>query len=537
MNWGLRDFYGGVEDENVRYTVIHIEGRQLPHAVVRMTGTVEEAFTHDLHWQPATLLSQVPNEPTWIAREANLGYANGFLVEMVRVIRGARYDSEVVEFKYHAVFKDTVDVLDLDKAYLLIRQPDPHKEHKYVGYGMWEETDKLYRLWSGRDWTEESVSISAAEAEHLKRQIDRRWAVNHRHHLRTEHGRAAAVIRVLTVPDREPREWVFTGDGRWKSADLLGQAPEPGRLDVEVGWEHAVEQLAVLVQQHRAGSAGGYAVFHRATDVLDLELAYDVVPELGPGHRISLPLREGEAEPLATRVAMRNSKRHAEVTDGRHHFALFNFAADSKDLDRAYSVVRCPAGRTGPWEVFRQPGDWPPTRQPASTHTLPIGGADIERITRRLAAAEIRYFEIRSREVGPVAKIRLTRTTEEAAEDLGWIPSDFLVRQRDEPDWTVAETDEWGMARIRFHAARLDRSVALRDNEYQYLAIFAEVAAAFDLGNATMVVRKKNDVVEEFVRPGGWARTDRTRQFDHVLTRPYWQLPITEEELRGLIAD
>ena len=59
-DWGLRDYYAGVEDPNVSYTIILVEGEALPLAVVRQTGAVEEAFTHNLRWEPSDLLGRRP---------------------------------------------------------------------------------------------------------------------------------------------------------------------------------------------------------------------------------------------------------------------------------------------------------------------------------------------------------------------------------------------------------------------------------------------------------------------------------------------
>src|SRR5689334_9339805 len=59
----------------------------------------------------------------------------------------------------------------------------------------------------------------------------------------------------------------------------------------------SVEYMVELTQRRRgAEHTGGYAVFHKLTDVLDLDAAYAVVQELGPEHRFSVRLTEYETE-------------------------------------------------------------------------------------------------------------------------------------------------------------------------------------------------------------------------------------------------
>ncbi|GAA2822131.1 hypothetical protein [Crossiella cryophila] len=155
-----------------RYTLISVAGQRLPHAVVRVTGEVEEAFTHNLRWEPSDLLSRVPNESDWSTRE--LTGPEDHLVSIVRTIRGRRHHSSVYP-QYYAVFKDAADVVDLDKAYLLLRERGRYHEQKYTGIQTWSGSDKLYRLTSGRDCLEEYVSVSAAEAEQVQRRLDQRY--------------------------------------------------------------------------------------------------------------------------------------------------------------------------------------------------------------------------------------------------------------------------------------------------------------------------------------------------------------------------
>lgn len=163
-DWAFRDYYAGVEDPNVNYTIILVEGEQLPLAVVRLTDGVEEAFTHTLRWEPSDLLSRVPAEPTWTTRPANVGYANGFLVEMIKVVRARTHLSEFADYKYFAYFRSTLDVLDLDKAHALIRRPEYYGDEEYTGHNMWEDTDRPHDVDRMEDTQGEYIAISQAEA-------------------------------------------------------------------------------------------------------------------------------------------------------------------------------------------------------------------------------------------------------------------------------------------------------------------------------------------------------------------------------------
>jgi hypothetical protein len=166
--WGIEDFIAGEQDPDTRYFLLSVAGEPHPHAVVRVKGEVEEAFGRGLRWGPAALLDRVADEPGWSVREVGIGYANGYLVQLVCETRATRYGSSGARL----VFRRRSDVLDLDKAYMLIRG----ETYKYAGRGKWEDTDKLYRLSSGRDWTEESVAVSSAEADQFMKRFDRKFA-------------------------------------------------------------------------------------------------------------------------------------------------------------------------------------------------------------------------------------------------------------------------------------------------------------------------------------------------------------------------
>ncbi|EME52058.1 hypothetical protein [Amycolatopsis decaplanina] len=509
-NWGLRDYYAADEDPNVRYLVILVEGERLPHAVVRLTGTTEDAFTHNLMWEPSNLLSRVPDEPQWTAREAAVGYANGFLVQMVREISAATHESELSDHKYYAVFKHTEDVVDLSKAYLLIRRPQPYREEKYAGHNRWEETDKLYRLDSGRDWTEEYIAISEAGAQFLRQRIDANWAALWRHHVVFfADGTPYSVVVAAKDPQRQTGTQEFTGDGKFRPTEVLDKVSASSIQEID--FDSAVRIMADLVRQRSAEreAPGAYAVFHHPTDVLDPESAYAIVREPGPEHEIVLPLSSMESERLAARLHVRNAKRRAAAVGGHQHFAVFESARATTDVNNAYSAIRRTTDEPGRWEMFLRPGEWLPTASPQNEHTLAISQADLDRITGRLATAEPRYFELRCRERGPVALVRLTATAEESALDLGWEPSDVFARLPREPTWYVTEVDERGMVGRRFWSATLRRGVAHRNDEIQYFAIFPTQSAAFDLAEAQLVMRQRGAVEEMFVRPDGWVTADR----------------------------
>ncbi|MEU3622224.1 hypothetical protein BS329_33355 [Amycolatopsis coloradensis] len=530
-DWGLRDYYAGDEDPNVRYLVILVEGERLPHAVVRLTGTTEEAFTHNLTWEPSDLLSRLPGEPRWTAREANTGYANGFLVQMVREVGAARHESELSVYKYYAVFKNAADVVDLDKAYMLVRRPEAHREEAYAGHNLWEYTDKLYRLDSGRDWTEEYIAISEAGTRLLRRKIDAGWANLWRHHVVSfADGTPYAVVVVAKNPESRAQPREFTGEGLFRQTELLGKLSASSFQETDFGT--ALRIMAELVRRRRVDreAPGGYAVFHHPTDVLDPDSAYAIVREPGPEHEVVLPLSSMESARLASRLHVRDAKRHAAAVGEHHYFAVFENIGATTDVNNAYMVIRRTADEPERWEMFLRSGEWLPSGGPRDKHTLAIGEADLDRITGRLAAVEPRYLEFRCRERGPVALVRLTATTEESARDLGWEPSDQLARLPNELTWYVGEVDEIGMVARRFWSARLTRGVAHRNDEIQYFAIFPTQSAAFDLAKAQLVLRRRGDVEEKFVRSVGWIPAERTLTgFDNSR-----YLAISHEEMERL---
>lgn len=397
--WGLRDFFPGDEDPNVRYVIILVEGQGLPLAVVRLTGTVEEAFTHNLCWEPSDLLGRAPSEPMWTVRDANVGYANGFLVEMIRVIRARTHESELTDYKYYASFKDTLGVLDVDKADRLIRRPEGSVEEEYAGHEMWERSDKLHRIDSGHDTHEEYVALSDAEAARLKRLIDDRWDRGCSHHIVLVDQRpVAVVVKVRNSPDDEHGELAYTGEAEPQPSRLLDQATrEPRMHAVEVTMTTAVEMMAALTRLRRmnepAGLTGGYALFERLTDVLDLDSAIEVVPGRNDRQQIFVPLSPLEAEQVSLRLHVREARRNAEPIDGHHYFAVFPRLKDVLDLGSASSVIRVAADGSGQWETYQREGEWLRTSKPSKLHTLPLAESDLKRVT--LGNVSPRYLETR----------------------------------------------------------------------------------------------------------------------------------------------
>lgn len=204
--------------------------------------------------------------------------------------------------------------------------------------------------------------------------------------------------------DHVSRTEAFTGDHQWRSTELVGGE--------EIDRERAVELMAALVQQHRQGLIGGYAMFDQYIDVLDLDSAREVVDRPLPG--VALPIAPHERGRLERTIFARRAKARADLSGDYLYAALFPSRAAVTDLGAAFSVVRRLAGETGTWEVFLRDGEWPPTRYPDQALSLPIAESDVAPLLRRIVRKKTRYFELRY-ELGPLAKIRLTGNIEEAA--------------------------------------------------------------------------------------------------------------------------
>ncbi|MFJ5986667.1 hypothetical protein [Lentzea sp. NPDC092896] len=371
----------------VRYVIILVEGQGLPLAVVRLTGTVEEAFTHDLGWAPSELLGRVPSEQDWTAREVSAGVADGFLVEMVRTIRSRDHESELADYKYYASFKDALGVLDLADADRLIRRPEGAVEEEYAGHQAWEPSEKLHRIDSGLDKQEEYVALSLVEAAHVKKLIDAQWDRGCTHHVVLVDKRPVAVVTQVV---KDPAsELAFTGDPEPQPSRLLAQATREPRMDaVRTSMATAVETMARLSlrwrAEARAGETAGYAVFHQLTDVLDLDSAYDVVPE--PQGQFAVPLNDAEKAGLTARLHLRDARREAQPIDGHFYFAVFELPHQVVDLDNAHSLLRVDDAQQ--WEILRD-GQWQPADKPRKLHTLPLTKPGLDRVTRRAAGERL----------------------------------------------------------------------------------------------------------------------------------------------------
>lgn len=446
-DWGLRDYYAGDEDPNVTYTVILVAGQSLPLAVVRLTGGVEEAFTHDLRWEPSTLLSRVPGEPAWTAKPANVGYANGFLVEMVQVIRARTHLSEFADYKYFAYFRRTVDVLDLRNAHALIRRPEYYGDQEYMGHNTWEDTDRPHDVDRGEDTQGDYVAISAQEAAEFRQRLDAWWANEAlRHYVIKVNGNPAAVAARSRSASASVREMVFDAESGFGPGEIVSRAEQdPIAAVEEVPYDYAVRVMAALVcfdrDQRRAGLTGGYATFQRQVDVLDLDSAIGISREPGPGTEgVSLPLSDFEAYRLFLRLSLRLARREARPVHGYYHFAVLDSLRDAADAGKAVSLIRCPADAAPRWELFLRPGEWLPTSGPLRLVTKPIGEADLHAIAARLSG-ETRYLQIVNGEPGFMRVIRWSPHGEATREhpDAPWQPCDVLGRWRQEPAWTITE--------------------------------------------------------------------------------------------------
>lgn len=450
------------------------------------------------------------------------------------------FDRELADCRYYAVFKTAVT--HVDAAAMLVRRPAGFDEEEYVGHNTWVHTDKLYRLDSGRDWTDDYREITEAEMVRLKDRLDAEVAARWRHHVLSADGTPFAVVLTVKNPEAQARPQQVSRSGyRGREAtDLLDRLPdEPSWSAQEVEAAVATEVMARLELRWRekAGLAGGYAVFHGLTDVLDLDSAWTIVPKPAPEHEFALRLHEHEARRLSSLIRLRTAKRRAEQVGDHQYFAVFTTAEASADLGNARSVVRSTVDSwPRRWETFLRPGEWLPAARPSAEQTLlPLGEADLAAVTGRLAAGEHRYLQVRCRERGPVALLRLAGTTEVSARDLAWEPSDVLTRLPGEPSWFVAELDEESMTGYRFWSAHLDRAVGFRNDEHQYFAVFPVQRLAFELSRAQLVIRRSGDVEEKYAGPAhGWVRTDPDKQLDRAFRGRY--LPISRAEMEQLLS-
>lgn len=445
-------------------------------------------------------------------------------------------ERELADCRYYAVFKNGVG--DVDRAAMLVRRPAGFREEQYVGHNTWTYTDKLYRLDSGRDWTDDHREISEAEVARLRHRIDANLAAQWRHHVISADGTPFAVV--LTAKNGQVRPRQVSSHSGLEETDLLDRLPNEPTWRAEEAEPAAATEIMARIELRRrdeAGLDGGYAVFRELTDVLDLDSACAVVPEPAPEHEFALRLHSHEAERLTALIRLKTAKRRAEPVGGHQHFAVFTNTEAAADLRNARSVIRSTVDSWPQrWETFLRPGEWLPAARPSAEQTLlPLGETDLAAVTARLAAGEHRYLQVRCRGRGPVALLRLTGGTEESARDLGWEPSDVLTRLPGEQSWFVAELDEETMTGHRFWSAHLGRSGRFTGDEYEYFAVFPGQGAAFDLSRAQLVIRRKNDVEEKYSGPvHGWVRTSPDKQLNKAFLSRY--LPISRQEMEQLIS-
>ncbi|MET9630257.1 hypothetical protein ABZX92_22585 [Lentzea sp. NPDC006480] len=446
------------------------------------------------------------------------------------------FERELAESHHYAVFKNGVG--GVDRASMLVRRPERHREEEYAGHGLWVDTDKLYRLDSGRDWNDDYRALTEAEARELRQQIDTGWATAWNHHVISADGTPFAVV----VSAKDPK-WgagpyrigrhEHRGHGR---TDLLDRVPDEPTWSVEdVQPAAAIEALVRMEERKREDPwySGGYAVFDTLIDVLDLDSAYAVVPRPGPEHEFTARLSEQEARRLTALIGLRRAKQQAGPVAGHQYFALFIRTEDAVDPRNAHSVIRSTVDSwPQKWEVFLRQGEWLPAVRPSDRTLLPLAAADLDAVTAALMSREHRYLKVRSRETGPVALLRLTGTTEESAVDLGWEPSDVLTRLPGERSWFVGEVDEQGVERLRYTSALQGRSVRFAKDEYRYFAVFP--SHALDLSQAVLVIRRRDEAEEKFAGPAGWVPVGPGEEVGRAYPGRF--LPISHAEMERLIS-
>ncbi|SDM90588.1 hypothetical protein SAMN04488074_12910 [Lentzea albidocapillata subsp. violacea] len=345
-------------------------------------------------------------------------------------------------------------------------------------------------------------------------------------------GNAQGLYRSLGVYDEQK----YDGHGVWRDSDGLSRAGDRDSYDdyreVSVAESERLRQLAddrgpARAERRDGFQGGGFAVFRREADLADLRSAYAVVDELLPEHRFSLPLLPSERAKLAAIIVLLAARRQAEVVDGHHYFAVFDRLNDFVALDRAHSLIRCPANGDGQWETFLHENQWVRGEEPRREHVLPVSREEARRISRLRETAGIRYFDVqldsrRQREI-----VRRTGTSDEAVADLGWRPTDVLGRLQ--PHWVVEELGERGFGSARYVCVLSARSERFRGRPHDYQAIFGG-DDVYDFGKVHYLARKlpTYELEYELWTPDGWEWT---------AGGPGGRsLPISEEEFQRLAA-
>lgn len=376
------------------------------------------------------------------------------------------------------------------------------------------------------------------------------YLTEHHYYVLFEDGRGMADVRNakglyrrLTGYDEQR----YAGHGRWESSSGLSRAGdrdsyddyrEPTPAEIEqfrrrIDGERPEPPLPVSSREKPED--GAFAVFQREADMVDPRSAVAVVEELSPEHRFTLPLAGYEWKSLACEVALLSARRRAEPVEGHYYFAVFENLDDVVDVGRAHSLVRCPAGSQGTWEMYLHDGTWVRGQEPQRQTVLPVGRADVERIGRGRDSAAVRYFDVWFRGAGKGGRrrhvlVRRTASVDETVDDLGWRPTDVLARL--EPGCRVEELGERGFRNSRYVAAVTGRSPGYRSEQPRYQAVFRSQEDVYDLGNVLFLAKRLPNPYEleyELWTPDGWQPTG-----DMLLG--YTTLPISEEEFQRLAA-
>ncbi|MGW6449768.1 hypothetical protein [Lentzea sp. NPDC055074] len=345
-------------------------------------------------------------------------------------------------------------------------------------------------------------------------------------------GNAEGLYRSLGARDEQKYE----GHGVWASSDGLSRAGDRDSYDdyreVSAVELERLRRLAddrePLRETRREGfEGGGFAVFRDEADMVDLRSAYAVVDEVLPEHRFAVSLAPFERDRLAAIIVLLAARRRAEPVNEHHYFAKFDALNDFVELDRAHSLIRCPAEGDGRWEVLLNEDEWVPGEEPWNEHVLPVGREEAHHLARLRSNAGTRYFEVQLGDRTRRQVVRRTGTTDEAVDDLGWRPADVLGRL--EPDWLVEELGERGFRSVRYVRVLSARSDRFRGQAHSYQAVFRRREDVYDLTKVHFLARRLSNPYEleyERLTPEGWKFWSGS--FDGET------LPISEEEFHRL---
>ncbi|GGN04273.1 hypothetical protein GCM10011609_49370 [Lentzea pudingi] len=214
--------------------------------------------------------------------------------------------------------------------------------------------------------------------------------------------KARGLFRSVTVSDEQEYE----GHGVWRRSRALSATEDRNSYE-----------------DYREASAAEVELLRRRADA-----------------RPASPVDPGERDEQEAVLVLLAARRRAEPVDGHHYFALFEELGHVVDLDRAHSLIRCPADGDGGWQTFLREDEWLPGKEPRDEHSLPVGREDVRRVSAARETAAIRYFDVRSGFGNQCELVRRTGSADEAAGHLGWRPTDVLGRVR--PGWRGDEVGE-----------------------------------------------------------------------------------------------